>query len=175
MRQISLGGNDIYIEPVDVSEGTSRREREVKAVGRILPHVFGAGARLLHDSSGAPSIEGFGGYISVSHSFSTAVVAVNHEKPVGVDVECFREQLRRVARRVFSQEELDRFADDAAMLLQGWTLKEALYKCHGVAGLDFRNDIHLLSAGEATVCGCRYKTALLLLEDGELLAVVNPA
>ncbi|HEX9969170.1 MAG TPA: 4'-phosphopantetheinyl transferase superfamily protein [Acidimicrobiales bacterium] len=84
-------------------------------------------------ADGAPAVE-----FNLSHSGALAVVAVAHDRPVGVDVE--RERPLRsedgVARRVMATDELARYhalEGDARrrFLLWAWARKEALVKASG--------------------------------------------
>lgn len=124
-------------------EGVSRREAEAKAVGRLLSVVVGSDCHIIHNSDGAPSIDGSDLKISISHSRDYACIAVSPSRIIGVDIEQPRDQLRRVAARVLSAEELDVYGESDALLLCAWTLKEALYKAALTPGVDFRRDISL--------------------------------
>lgn len=110
----------------------------------MIEAIFGPGTSLAHTDSGAPVLTGRHETISVSHSRTTAAIAVDRDggNP-GIDIEEPRPQLMRVAARVLSARELDAYGGSPDSLAKAWTLKEAAYKCAGVPGLDFRRDIVL--------------------------------
>lgn len=121
-----FGGVSVYSAPLDFAGGT-RRCREGVAVAAIAAHVFGAGARVLHHTDGAPYIGGAGGvHISVSHTRHVAVMAVS-DTSVGIDAEEPREALMHVARRFLTPDEQRNYVG-MGQLLKAWTLKEAAYK-----------------------------------------------
>ena len=126
---------DIYVERIQFVARVDRRRAECEAVGRLVRRVFGDEAVLSHRSDGAPFIEGFGGYISISHGAGLAVLAVSALRPIGVDVECWRDSLLTVAPRVLDEAELQACGDDRMALLRAWTAKEAIFKAAGVEGL----------------------------------------
>lgn len=119
---------EIFVEPIPAHSRGERRQAESRAVGTLVERVFGPDARYCHHPSGEPYIEGRGEYVSVSHSAALAVMAVS-EVRVGVDVEEWRPQLRRIAGKILTPEEpsAERLTDDE--LLKMWTAKEAAFKC----------------------------------------------
>lgn len=139
---IYSGSCSLYITALDPAV-TPRREAEREAVERLIRHAFSDDARLVHHESGAPYIEGFDGSISISHSRRSACLAVSRDCTPGVDIEEPREQLRKVAPRVLSDDEMAVYSHSIPLLLRAWTLKEALYKVALTPGLDFRSDIAL--------------------------------
>jgi len=144
--------DDLYIEYEHVPHLTgriSRQQAEREAVMRILRRNFGQNVTLLHDHDGAPSVDGFDGYISISHCNGMAAVAIHPSLRIGIDIETPREQLQRVSRKFLTDDESTRF-HDIEDLLWAWTAKEAIYKAAGIAGLPL-HDIHLISMESATV------------------------
>lgn len=140
-------------------DGLSRKDAETKAVGQLLSYVVGSDCRIAHNSEGAPFIDGSDLKISISHSRDYACIAVSSSRVIGVDIEQPRDQLRRVADRVMSDEEVAVYGASEALLLRAWTLKEALYKAALTPGLDFRRDINLpldIDCQVAHVLGCPY-------------------
>ena len=64
-------------------------------VARQLP-----GARIVYDNAGKPSLEGAGGYLSISHTDGYAVIAFSQECEVGVDVELVSRNVLSASRRL---------------------------------------------------------------------------
>lgn len=132
-----------------------RREAEREAVMKLVRGLFGEDAVYSHDAQGAPLIEGCEEAISVTHGAGMAVVAVSRASSVGVDVECWREQLVRVKARYVADDDLCSSATEQERLLTLWTDKEAVYKAARTPGLALL-DIHV--CGDiATACGCSYR------------------
>lgn len=137
---------ELHIEYFSDSDlAKNRRQAEIETVGRMIRKVFGNEAALEHDSEGRPSIccPRFNGSISISHSLESCVLAVTHcpTASIGIDVETWREQLYRVARRFLSEEELPVY-NTRELLLLAWTTKEAVYKAARIPGLPLK-EIHL--------------------------------
>lgn len=146
-----IGDTEIAVSQIAAGGELTRRQAESAAVKALIDAVIGPDTAIVHNADGAPAIDGSEKAISISHSRDYACIAVGDGKThIGVDIEQQRQQLRRVAQRVLSPEEIDVYAVCDAMLLRAWTMKEALYKAALTPGLDFRRDIRLpLESGSA--------------------------
>lgn len=122
------------------SKPTSRRDAERLGVESLLRGRLGAGVELAHTPQGAPLLVGLELQVSISHCRDMAVVALS-DSGIGVDVETWREQLPRVAPRVFSTDEVMWAGSSRERLLRLWTAKEAIYKLALTPGLNFARDI----------------------------------
>lgn len=112
-----------------------------------------------HFRNGAPFLVGETGRISITHTGRFMAVATLPDTPevdlsvfseraaLGIDAErADREQTLRVREKFLSDQELQMIdKDDVKMNVMAWTAKEALYKAAMQEGLDFRNDIRILS------------------------------
>lgn len=127
-RFIERFGVTLYICDITSSAPGEKRRAEREAVLKLVHEAFGPEVGYTHDADGAPVVEGVDSYISVSHCSDRAVLAVRNEGPVGVDIERFRPQLRRIARKFLTDAESAAapLADEA--LLRLWTAKEAVFK-----------------------------------------------
>ena len=171
----SFGDISLFIAPILRRDGDSRSEAEHRTVAGLVKFALGPLAEIGHRPSGAPYIIGDDISFSVSHSRSHAAIALSRSSVVGVDIEEQRQQLARVAPRVLSDDELLEYSTPR-LLLQAWTLKEALYKAALTPGLDFRKDIGLpLPVGShmATVECRRYKVISILTTPVYTLALVS--
>lgn len=146
----------VYAEPVGRPDAPGgRRDAERSAVMAIVRGLFGADAAVGHRQDGSPVLECEDApEVSVSHCRTMAVLAVGASARIGVDVEEWREQLRRVAPRFLSEEEKSLVQSDDA-LLRAWTVKEAVYKAANRPGLSLA-DI-LWHGDEALACGRRFR------------------
>ena len=147
---------DLYCCRYDAdSSKVMRRDAERAAVMKLVRGLFGEYAVYTHDAQGAPMIEGCAQAISVTHGAGMAVVAVSRACAVGVDVECWREQLVRVKAKYVGDDDVCCSADEQERLLTLWTDKEAVYKAAhapGLALLDIR-----VYGDMATACGYGYR------------------
>ena len=104
-----------------------------KAAGERLGVAPGSVA-LIVDENDKPHIEGDPFYVSMSHSGSWAVCAVD-TRPVGVDVEVIRGAQEKFIARVCSEAERAyiRYGDAGCFrrFWECWTAKEALFKLTG--------------------------------------------
>lgn len=112
-----------------------------------------------HFRNGAPFLVGETGRISITHTGRFMAVATLPDTPevdlsvfseraaMGIDAErADREQTLRVREKFLSDQELQMIdKDDVKMNVMAWTAKEALYKAAMQEGLDFKNDIRILS------------------------------
>lgn len=132
-----MNGNYI-LEPIIDSDGT-RRERERKAVNRIVGRIWGSEAVVSHRDDGSPFIAGVQCHISVSHSRHYAAIAWDVLPGIGIDIEEPRiAQLEKVADRFLATGERQAWS---ARLLEAWTLKEAAFKALRNGPADLREYI----------------------------------
>lgn len=134
-EDIRLYATEIPPHPEGVPAARSVAERE--GVDRLLREAFPAGnARLAHLESGAPYLKFEGEEpryrdISISHCRKIAVIALG-AKGIRIGVDCENGnragQLRRVAPRFLTEEQLPRWSGSEEALFQAWTIKEAAYK-----------------------------------------------
>ena len=127
-RFIERFGVTLYICDILLTAPGEKRRAEREAVLKLVHEAFGPEVGYTHDADGAPVVEGVDSYISVSHCSYRAVLAVRNEGHVGVDIERFRPQLRRIARKFLTDAEsaVTPLTDEA--LLRLWTAKEAVFK-----------------------------------------------
>ena len=112
-----------------------------------------------HFRNGAPFLVGETGRISITHTGRFMAVATLPDTPevdlsvfseraaMGIDAErADREQTLRVRDKFLSDDEQQMIdKDDVEKNVMAWTAKEALYKAAMQEGLDFKNDIRILS------------------------------
>ena len=125
--------------------------------------------------NGKPYLVGEKYFFSISHSGKYVCVAVNREKPVGVDIEEIKSVNSRIAKRVFSESDMcyvfenseypDCIISDPSVLerfFRVWTYKEAYVKMTG-EGID--DNIRNISYVPEN-CHCE-------LSDGYCISVVT--
>lgn len=132
---ITVGSVTIFGTPIAECTHHTRRQAEKAAVDSLLQQAFGTGTQLAHTPAGSPYIPGSHTHISISHGAGMALLAVSPSGPIGIDIECWREQLLRVTHKYLTHTEQTAFGTDPALLLRAWTSKEAVYKAASTPGL----------------------------------------
>lgn len=97
------------------------------------------------EDSGKPILLHHTYNISLSHSHKSAVAIVHKKSEIGIDIELIQEKIERIAPRVFRADEIGEFERDYEFLTILWTFKEVLYKIYGNRGLDFKENIEIMS------------------------------
>lgn len=148
-----------------IGHGVTRREAETAAVAALACLIAGDEAAIGHHADGSPFIMGYDGFISVSHSRLMAFIASHVALRIGIDAELPRRQLMNVASRFLAPCEQPHWRSQSA-LLRAWTIKEAVYKAAGVAGLPLA-DIRLPHPQAASDVPCA------VIPDGRRFALYS--
>lgn len=168
-------GSIIYITELLGEGRISRRSAEKEAERRLLKAAFGDDCELLHAADGAPYLRDDATPISISHGAGRCVLAVSTDgRPIGVDIECWREQLHRVARKFLTPAEMPLYIDEPPLLLRAWSAKEAVFKAAGVPELTISRILVDLDAATATVADGRRFSIDFYGDFPEVLAVARP-
>ncbi len=155
---LHIGTSIVYRTPIAAEDGLTARQCERRAVSRLVEYAFGTDC-LLHNEDGAPYIAGgVAPHISVSHGAGEALLAVNFERRVGVDIESPRQQLDRVKHKFLHRCELPEYGGSIGGLLKAWTMKEAVYKALSVRGVPL-TEIRLPVGGAEPVAVCAVRGA----------------
>ena len=159
---------DIII--ADSYKNESRRKQWF-ACRALLGHLLHLDSvKVCYDEHGKPSLEGFGGEISISHTREYAAVLINENGPAGIDIEKISPRIERIAARFLQEGELEHigswpgkrnekpddsiYPEETGLRVQGnphtellyihWCSKEALYKFYGKPSVDLKNDIYII-------------------------------
>lgn len=133
-----------------------RRRREYLTWRAVVRQELGRDAVISYAPNGAPQVDG-GPYISISHSRNLVAVCIG-DSPCAVDTEPLGRNFDRVKSRYLSAAEAS-LSDDPRLAAAVWCAKEALYKLGGREGVDFLQDIRIVSVDFAagrivgTICG----------------------
>jgi len=107
--------------------------------------------KVSYDEHGKPSLHGFEGHISITHTSMYAAVLLSEKESAGLDIEQLSPRIERVAGRFLQKEELEHVTavgnrPGAYTELLGiyWSAKEALYKFYGMPSVDLKNDIYII-------------------------------
>lgn len=96
-----------------------------------------------YDGIGAPYLTD-GRFISISHTGDAAAVVISSTS-VGIDLENYKDKIKRVAPRFLhaSEGQMPKDLDEIIYLTQLWTAKEALYKLYKKPGLIFSEQLFI--------------------------------
>lgn len=149
---------------IKVEEVCGGEDRSLKLWIEMAYQVYSENGKegyreLGHFRNGAPFLVGETGRISITHTGRFLAVATLPDTPevdlsvfseraaLGIDAErADREQTLRVRDKFLSDDEQQMIdKDDVKKNVMAWTAKEALYKAAMQDGLDFKNDIRILS------------------------------
>lgn len=98
-----------------------------------------------YDRFGKPSLKD-GKYISISHSYDYAAVAVS-DQSIGLDVEKIRNKIVQIVPRFIGFESsflMSNHIDFVSKLTTIWCIKESLYKLYSKPGLSFKHQMLVL-------------------------------
>lgn len=122
---------------------SENHQKAFLAVRQVLRQLNIADDDLCYDTNGKPSLC-TGKYISISHSFDYAVVAISKEN-IGVDVELIRDKIIRLSNKFCNERELALvpvpLEDKKEYLTEIWSVKEALYKMCNSRSLSFAQEM----------------------------------
>lgn len=96
---------------------------------------------LIKDEFGKPHLDRGDIQVSMSHANGYGAAAIQHHKPVGIDIELERPQIKRIAKKFLHEKEKEWCAEEVEDLTKIWGAKEALYKLHGRTQLIFAEQL----------------------------------
>ena len=102
---------------------------------KILPNH-----KIRYHENGQPYLEPFDKFVSVSHSFPYAVLAIS-EKKIGVDIEQVKDRIDKIKHKFLHPIEIDwlsRAKSGIEHLTAIWCIKEALFKIHSSKQWSFK-------------------------------------
>ena len=102
---------------------------------KILPNH-----KIRYYENGQPYLEPFDKFVSVSHSFPYAVLAIS-EKKIGVDIEQVKDRIDKIKHKFLHPTEIDwlrRVESGIEYLTAIWCIKEALFKIHSTKQWSFK-------------------------------------
>lgn len=134
--------------------------------------------RVAYAPSGEPLFEGLEGSISVTHSRKFVALARAWQGRCGIDIEQLGRNFERIEDKYISAaERVLAAADDPRFRAAVWSAKEAMFKCVGRTGVDFRRDLQITEVDFAggrvrgTAFGERLEGVIQLLDGAILVAI----
>jgi len=137
--------NIIGIPPVEITHGNKKLEW-LAARHLVLSLSNHLGLRyfgIRKDAFGKPFLEKYPHHLSLSHSFPYVAVQIDHDHPVGIDLEQPKNKILKIGSRIFSPVELADAGTDVIKHTVYWCAKEALYKIHGKGNVHFSNQLNV--------------------------------
>ncbi|MHA3045336.1 4'-phosphopantetheinyl transferase superfamily protein [Riemerella anatipestifer] len=180
---------EIWHEEIDAQSKISlKKQYERLMVRRMLNSALPC-HQLLYLEDGTPYLKPSSAFISISHSYPYAVLAISPRK-IGVDIEKKSDKLVRLKEKIlYPSEKLWVSSEDEESYLTAlWTIKESLYKIHSAKYWSFREHYEVLSfsLNNLSSVECKvfnsptdsadiYRAKLEVIDEDYYLAVVEEA
>ena len=115
----------------NLKQKSPKRLIEKQMVRHMLKKIM-PNHKMRYHENGQPYLEPFDKFVSVSHSFPYAVLAIS-EKKIGVDIEQVKDRIDKIKHKFLHPTEIDwlgRVEPGIEHLTAIWCIKEALFKIH---------------------------------------------
>ena len=143
-KQDYISSYNLPISDIQIIENTKGiKNKNERLAARICAKYFlkenYQGTAYLEN--GKPYLVANSQHISISHSEKIVCLILSHNSEIGIDIQPPSEKIRRIAKRVFNEEELDWANEDIDKLTQLWCIKETVFKASQIKGLNFKKGI----------------------------------
>jgi phosphopantetheinyl transferase len=92
---------------------------------------------ILVDENGKPKLLNDELFFSISHSFPYVACVLNVKTAVGIDIQCWHDNILAIQKKFLSSDEQFFCENDPKKITLAWTAKESAYKFQGAKGVDF--------------------------------------
>ena len=123
----------------NLKQKSPKRLIEKQMVRQMLKKIM-PNHKIKYYENGQPYLEPFDKFVSVSHSFPYAVLAIS-EKKIGVDIEQMKDRIDKIKHKFLHPTEIDwlgRVESGVGYLTAIWCIKEALFKIHSSKQWSFK-------------------------------------
>ena len=123
----------------NLKQKSPKRLIEKQMVRQMLKKII-PNHKIRYHENGQPYLEPFDKFVSVSHSFPYAVLAIS-EKKIGVDIEQVKDRIDKIKHKFLHPKEIDwlsRAESGIEHLTAIWCIKEALFKIHSSKQWSFK-------------------------------------
>lgn len=119
-----------------------KKRNEFLALRQCLIEYFGNNPAVFYNENGKPFLKN-GHHISFSHTDGYAGIIVCSKNPVGIDLEYFRDRIKRIAHKFLREEEKKSIQNKTEVehLTLYWGAKEVMVKITGNRRLNFINEL----------------------------------
>ncbi len=157
IRQISA---DISIGLLDLKSFSSanglsiKREQEKAGTSFLLRSLTGMpDPDLRYTPEKKPWLGNSSLHVSISHSHDYLAIILDKKKSTGIDIELLRDKVVAVRHKFLNAKESSLAGHDVLKLTTIWAAKEAMYKAHGLKGIDFARDLAVEETGDDLLTG----------------------
>jgi phosphopantetheinyl transferase len=129
----------------------SDKRRIERLAGRFLLQYLKADFPLHHimpDEHDKPRIPRNQYYFSISHSYPYIAAMVSNKAECGIDIQVWRDCMEVVQHKFLSEKEQSFFDNNVQLITLAWCVKEAAYKWLGRRGIDFIEQLPIISFKE---------------------------
>lgn len=143
------------LEAFSKQEGIEiKREVEKKASLYLLKELLNnMPFELYYSPQNKPYLKDSPYHISISHSHDKLAIILNTLENTGIDIELIRDKVIGIQHKFLNAEERIFADNDVDKLITLWAAKEALYKWHGLKGLDFSKDLSVKWLNDSELIG----------------------
>lgn len=119
-----------------------KKRNEFLALRQCLAVYFGFNPPVHYNENGKPLLEN-GYHISFSHTEGFAGIIVCNQSPVGIDLELFRDRIKRISHKFLRLEEKKSILPETEVghMTLYWGAKEVMVKITGNRRLNFINEL----------------------------------
>lgn len=141
--------DSFFIEQTALNSTINSQKRRLEFLaGRFLlqylvPHF--PLDKIAPDENDKPRLANNEWHFSISHSFPFVAVAVSKTQDCGIDLQTYRPNMLRLQHKFLSPKEQSLFMNDERLLTLAWCAKEAAYKWNGKRGVDFIEQLPIVS------------------------------
>lgn len=138
----------ISLHPTDGEKFTKlshgAKQCEFLALRLCLREYFGHNPPVHYHLSGKPCLKN-GKHISFSHTHGFAGLIIGHNGPVGIDLEVYRESIKRIAPKFLRKEEAAVLLPETEVeqIIHLWGAKEVMVKITGDRRLNFKKHLRV--------------------------------
>jgi phosphopantetheinyl transferase len=123
-------------------EPLTNREKEKAGTVYLLNEMLkGESIELAYTPENKPFLKGRPEHISISHSHDMLAIIINKKENTGIDIELLRDKVLSIRHKFLNAGESQFAGSDIGRLITIWAAKEAMYKAHGMKGLDFKTNL----------------------------------
>lgn len=150
MLQIRQINGDIRIGLLDLQAFgrqtgiSAKRELEKAGAQHLLQTLLiDTPGQLHYAATGKPYLANRPEKISVSHSHGKLAIILNRAHETGIDIELVRDKVLQIQHKFLNASERLLASENPGTLIKYWAVKEALYKCQGLKGVDFKENLFI--------------------------------
>lgn len=106
---------------------------------------------ILPDENDKPQLPDRQSHFSISHSFPYVACIISTQSPVGIDIQCWHQNILSLQHKFLSPQEQLISNNDPQKITLAWSSKEAAYKYQGLRGVDFMQHLPIVQWQEKAI------------------------